>query len=89
MISLGGLISACLCVGSSAIISEAGPGAFFISGLTGLLVALVMRMLGQMASARPTTGSFTDYSRMGRPREAESVPRRDRRTAEDDDEEAP
>jgi GABA permease len=64
MISLGGVIGAGLFVGSSAIISEAGPAAFLIYGLTGILVALVMRMLGEMASAQPTTGSFTDYTRM-------------------------
>lgn len=64
MISLGGVIGAGLFVGSSAIITEAGPGAFITYALTGLLVMLVMRQLGEMASAKPTTGSFSDYSRM-------------------------
>ncbi|MER6978830.1 amino acid permease [Streptomyces carpinensis] len=64
MISLGGVIGAGLFIGSSAIIHEAGPGAFITYGLTGLLVLLVMRQLGEMAAARPSTGSFTDYARM-------------------------
>lgn len=64
MISLGGVIGAGLFIGSSAIIHEAGPGAFLTYGLTGLLVLLVMRQLGEMAAARPSTGSFTDYARM-------------------------
>ncbi|ACL55927.1 amino acid permease [Methylobacterium nodulans] len=64
MISLGGVIGAGLFVGSSAIINSAGPGAFITYAITGVLVMLIMRMLGEMASARPTTGSFTDYSRM-------------------------
>ncbi|MEV7085097.1 amino acid permease [Streptomyces sp. NPDC093085] len=63
MISLGGVIGAGLFIGSSAIIHEAGPGAFLTYGLTGLLVLLVMRQLGEMAAARPSTGSFTDYAR--------------------------
>lgn len=64
MISLGGVIGAGLFVGSSAIIAEAGPGAFITYGITGVLVFLVMRMLGEMAAAKPCTGSFTDYAGM-------------------------
>lgn len=64
MISLGGIIGAGLFVGSSAIIHDAGPGAFITYFLTGTLVLLVMRMLGEMAVAKPTTGSFMTYARM-------------------------
>ena len=64
MLSLGGVIGAGLFVGSSATIHDAGPLAFITYGLTGLIVLLVMRMLGEMAAARPSTGSFTDYARM-------------------------
>lgn len=64
MISLGGVIGAGLFVGSSATIHDAGPLAFVSYGITGLIVLLVMRMLGEMAAARPSTGSFTDYARM-------------------------
>ncbi|ODR22870.1 amino acid permease [Mycolicibacterium porcinum] len=64
MLSLGGVIGAGLFVGSSATIHDAGPLAFITYALTGLIVLLVMRMLGEMAAARPSTGSFTDYARM-------------------------
>ncbi len=64
MIALGGVIGAGLFVGSSAIITKAGPGAFITYGITGILVFFVMRMLGEMASAKPATGSFTDYAGM-------------------------
>lgn len=64
MLSLGGVIGAGLFVGSSATIHGTGPLAFVTYGLTGLIVLLVMRMLGEMAAARPSTGSFTDYARM-------------------------
>jgi GABA permease len=63
MLSLGGVIGAGLFVGSSATIHDAGPLAFVTYAITGLIVLLVMRMLGEMAAARPCTGSFTDYAR--------------------------
>jgi len=65
MLALGGVIGAGLFVGSSAIIADAGPLAFVSYGITGIIVFLVMRMLGEMAAAKPTTGSFTDYAHMG------------------------
>ncbi|WP_072690394.1 amino acid permease [Rhodococcus marinonascens] len=64
MLSLGGVIGAGLFVGSSAIINQAGPLSFVTYGITGLIVLLVMRMLGEMAAAKPCSGSFTDYARM-------------------------
>jgi GABA permease len=64
MISLGGVIGAGLFVGSSATISSTGPGAFLVYALTGIIVMLIMRMLGEMACAHPTTGSFIEYARM-------------------------
>ncbi|MGW4339227.1 amino acid permease [Rhodococcus koreensis] len=64
MISLGGVIGAALFVGSSAIINQAGPLTFVTYGLAGLLILLVMRMLGEMAAAKPSSGSFTDYARL-------------------------
>src|SRR3984885_14716555 len=63
MIALGGVIGAGLFVGSGVIIGEAGPGAFMTYALCGVLVVLVMRMLGEMATANPSTGSFADYAR--------------------------
>jgi GABA permease len=63
MIALGGVIGAGLFVGSGVIIGETGPGAFITYGICGVLVVLVMRMLGEMATANPSTGSFADYAR--------------------------
>jgi L-asparagine transporter-like permease len=62
MISLGGIIGAGLFVGSSAAISIAGPSVLISYALCGLLVFLIMRMLGEMAVARPGLGSFAEYS---------------------------
>ncbi len=63
MIALGGVIGAGLFVGSGVIIGETGPGAFISYAVCGVIVVLVMRMLGEMATANPSTGSFADYAR--------------------------
>jgi GABA permease len=63
MIALGGVIGAGLFVGSGVIIGETGPGAFITYAVCGVFVVLVMRMLGEMATANPSTGSFADYAR--------------------------
>jgi GABA permease len=63
MIAIGGVIGAGLFVGSGVVINETGPGAFLSYLVTGALIVLVMRMLGEMATANPSTGSFADYSR--------------------------
>src|SRR4051794_23407101 len=62
MISLGGVIGAGLFVGSGAVINQTGPAAVLSYLAAGALVILVMRMLGEMAVARPSTGSFADYA---------------------------
>jgi GABA permease len=62
MIAIGGVIGAGLFVGSGAAINEAGPGVLVSYALTGALVVLVMRMLGEMAAAQPDTGSFSAYA---------------------------
>ncbi len=62
MIALGGVIGAGLFVGSGVVIKDTGPAAFLTYALCGLLVVLVMRMLGEMAAANPSTGSFSDYA---------------------------
>jgi GABA permease len=64
MISLGGVIGAGLFVGSGAVIHSIGPAAILSYALAGLLVILVMRMLGEMAVAHPSVGSFADYARI-------------------------
>ncbi len=64
MIALGGVIGAGLFVGSGVVIKSAGPAAVLSFLLTGVLVVLVMRMLGEMAVALPTVGSFYEYARL-------------------------
>jgi len=64
MIALGGVIGAGLFVGSGVVIQSAGPAAVLSFLITGLLVVLVMRMLGEMAVALPTVGSFYEYARL-------------------------
>ncbi|WP_182003459.1 amino acid permease [Acinetobacter lactucae] len=64
MLALGGVIGAGLFVGSSSVIASAGPAAFICYAITGIMVGLIMRMLGEMAAAQPSTGSFVDFSRM-------------------------
>jgi GABA permease len=63
MIAIGGVIGAGLFVGSGAIIGEVGPAAFLTYALPGVMIVMVMRMLGEMAVANPSTGSFADYAR--------------------------
>ncbi|MET7937709.1 amino acid permease [Streptomyces sp. NPDC005322] len=62
MIAIGGVIGAGLFVGSSAGIAKAGPGILISYALVGLMVVLVMRMLGEMAAANPSSGSFSAYA---------------------------
>ncbi|OBH87574.1 GABA permease [Mycobacterium scrofulaceum] len=62
MIALGGVIGAGLFIGSGVVIKDTGPAAFLTYALCGLLIVLVMRMLGEMAAANPSTGSFADYA---------------------------
>ena len=64
MIALGGVIGAGLFVGSREVISSAGPAAVISFLITGVLVILIMRMLGEMAIAQPAVGSFYEYSRV-------------------------
>ena len=63
MIAIGGVIGAGLFVGSGVVLQTAGPGAFLSYAVTGVLIIMVMRMLGEMATANPSTGSFSDYAR--------------------------
>ncbi|GAJ29543.1 amino acid permease [Acidomonas methanolica] len=63
MIALGGAIGAGLFVGSSAAIHDAGPAVFATYVVTGLMVVIVMRMLGEMLLFRPGIGTFVDCIR--------------------------
>src|SRR5215471_2570917 len=63
MITIGGIIGAGLFVGSSVAIAAAGPAIIVSYVLTGLLILLVMRMLGEMAVEMPQVRSFTEFTR--------------------------
>ncbi|KOG17778.1 MULTISPECIES: amino acid permease [Streptomyces] len=62
MIALGGVIGAGLFVGSGAGIAAAGPSIVIAYALSGILVMLVMRMLGEMSAANPASGSFSVHA---------------------------
>ncbi|MFC5695521.1 GABA permease [Pseudomonas sp. GCM10022186] len=62
MLSIAGIIGAGLFVGSGHAIAAAGPATILAYIVSGLLVVLVMRMLGEMAVANPDTGSFSTYA---------------------------
>jgi gamma-aminobutyrate permease len=65
MISLGGIIGAGLFVGSSTAIAMAGPAVIVSYAIAGLIIFFIMRMLGEMAVARPGLGSFAEYAAAG------------------------
>ncbi|MEU3077487.1 amino acid permease [Streptomyces laurentii] len=62
MIALGGVIGAGLFVGSGEGIAKAGPSIVLAYALSGVLVMLVMRMLGEMSAANPASGSFSVHA---------------------------
>lgn len=62
MIAIAGVIGAGLFMGSGSVIHLAGPGAILSYIFAGIIVVLVMRMLGEMASVNPTSGSFAHYA---------------------------
>ncbi|WP_275464673.1 amino acid permease [Streptomyces noursei] len=62
MIALGGVIGAGLFVGSREGIAAAGPSIVLAYAVSGALVMLVMRMLGEMSAAQPSSGSFSVHA---------------------------
>ncbi|WP_017349876.1 amino acid permease [Pantoea sp. A4] len=62
MISIAGIIGAGLFVGSSSAIAMAGPAILISYAITGLMVLVIMRMLGEMAVLHPDSGSFSTYA---------------------------
>lgn len=62
MIALGGVIGAGLFVGSGQGIAAAGPAIVLAYAVSGLLVMLVMRMLGEMSAANPASGTFSVHA---------------------------
>jgi len=65
MIALGGIIGAGLFVGSGAVINKTGPAAVLSYAVSGVLMILVIRAIGEMAVARPSSGSVANFSREG------------------------
>ena len=62
MMSIAGVIGGSLFVGSGSIIHSAGPAAVLAFLVGGILMMLIMRMLGEMATSSPDTGSFSTYA---------------------------
>ncbi|MFD6441520.1 amino acid permease, partial [Peribacillus sp. NPDC060186] len=62
MIAIAGVIGAGLFIGSGVVIHATGPGAILSYAIAGMLVIFVMRMLGEMASSNPNSGSFAHYA---------------------------
>ncbi|MDT7569373.1 MAG: permease, partial [Pseudonocardiales bacterium] len=63
LIALGGVIGAGLFVGSGVVIHATGPAAIVSFLIAGAIIVSVMRMLAEMAVARPAVGSFYAYAR--------------------------
>ncbi|CAM3452862.1 amino acid permease [Isoptericola cucumis] len=62
MMGLGSAIGAGLFLGSGQAIGTAGPAVLISYAIAGAIVVLVMRMLAEMASAMPASGSFSVYA---------------------------
>lgn len=65
MIALGGIIGAGLFVGSGAVINSTGPAAVLSYAISGILLIFVIRAIGEMAVARPSSGSVANFARFG------------------------
>jgi aromatic amino acid permease len=63
MMGLGSAIGAGLFLGTGVGIRTAGPAVLLAYMAAGAIVVMVMEMLGEMAAARPSSGSFSTYSR--------------------------
>lgn len=63
MMGLGSAIGAGLFLGTGVGIRAAGPAVLVAYLIAGIIVVLVMQMLGELAAARPASGSFATYAR--------------------------
>lgn len=64
LMGLGTAVGAGLFLGVGVGIRSAGPAILIAYAIAGLIVIAVMRMLGEMAAAHPSSGSFATYGRM-------------------------
>lgn len=62
MLAIGGVIGVGLFYGASVSVQLAGPGVLIGFLACGVIVAIVMRALGEMTVESPTSGSFTEYA---------------------------
>ncbi|QOE67702.1 amino acid permease [Corynebacterium diphtheriae] len=62
MMGLGSAIGAGLFLGTGVGIAAAGPAVLIAYVLAGIFVVFVMQMLGELAAARPASGSFSVYA---------------------------
>lgn len=63
MIALGGALGTGLFLGAGGRLHAGGPGLALVYAVCGLIGYLMLRSLGEMVVYRPTSGSFTSYSR--------------------------
>ncbi|WP_042459368.1 amino acid permease [Neobacillus dielmonensis] len=62
LMSLGAAIGVGLFLGSASTIHTAGPGILVAYVLSGIVIFIIMRALGEMAIEEPVAGSFTQYA---------------------------
>ncbi|CAF4178310.1 unnamed protein product, partial [Rotaria magnacalcarata] len=63
MIAIGGIIGPGLLVGSGTALAYAGPaGALIAFAATGIIVFFVMQSVGEISTAIPVSGAFTDFA---------------------------
>lgn len=63
MLAIGGVIGVGLFYGASLSVKLAGPAVILDFVICGLIVAIVMRTLGEMSVENPVSGSFSSYAR--------------------------
>lgn len=62
MLAIGGVIGVGLFYGATVSVGLAGPGVILDFILCGIIVAIVMRALGEMTVHQPTSGSFSEFA---------------------------
>ncbi|MCI6410630.1 amino acid permease, partial [Schaalia hyovaginalis] len=65
MMALGSAIGAGFFLGTGVAIAEAGPAVLVSYALAALIAVSVMFALSELASALPSTGSFSTYAEVG------------------------
>ncbi len=63
MIAIGGAIGTGLFLGSGGAIAKAGPALILTYAITGAMIFVIMRALGELLVVRPVSGSFAEYAK--------------------------